>query len=131
MPYEIHVDRSRRLLRVSFTGLPDDVTLEAYERDIKRHITDFTSDGGSFDFLFDLRDTKVVEKQNLPQLQARNRWYVEHGLRRSASIVTSALLAMQTRRFAVDDRFKQFTSEEEAMAWLRSDEAGEQPLGRL
>ena len=119
MPYEIHIDRPHRLLRVSFSGLPDADTFEAYFRDVKRHISDLTGDGGWFDFLFDLRETQVLEQQSLPQLQARARWYVDHGLRRSAMIVTSALLRMQTQRVAVDDRFQHFTSEVEAMEWLQ------------
>ena len=98
-----------------------------YERELKRHILDLTSDAGSFDLLVDLRESQVISQQNTRQVQDRMRWYVDHGLRRSAMIFTSMLLQMQTRRLAPDERFNYFTSVEEAMTWLQDGGDGQRP----
>jgi hypothetical protein len=125
--YEIGVDRSLRLIRVRLAGLPAAVEVANYERELKQRVLDLTRDGREFKLLIDLRDSKVLAQQDTKQVQERMQWHVEHGLHKAALVITSMLLQMQTKRIAPDNRFNYFTSEEEAMAWLRSDEDPSRP----
>lgn len=120
--YEIGVDRSLRLIRVRLSGVPAADEVANYERDLKQRVLDLTRDGKEFNLLIDLRESKLLAQQDTKQVQERMQWHVEHGLRKAALVITSMLLQMQTRRIAPDNRFNYFTSEEEAMAWVRSHE---------
>lgn len=121
--YEISVDRKLRLVRVRIVGALSPDMAAAYERNLKLEIVNLCKIRPGFSLLIDLREASVASKDSVENLQNRKRWLIDHGLRKSAYIVKGMIHQMQIRRLAIDDRFNNFVSEEDAMAWLAVDSA--------
>ena len=118
--YEISVDRTLRLVHVRILGVMSPDIAATYERNLKWEIENLCRIRSGFSILVDLREAPVTSKNDTERIQNRMRWYISYDLRKAAYIVESTIHQLQVRRLAIDDRFNCFTSEEDAMAWLRS-----------
>ena len=116
--HEVVVESRSRLIRFSVSGMLDKAEFESFDSSLRNHVRELSPDGGSFDILADLRGRLVVPQPQSELISAQMKWLVGAGLRRSANILASSLLAMQMRRIANDERSAYFTSEADALRWL-------------
>ena len=116
--HRIKVDRQNRLIHFTITGFADAERSRAFDADLRACVRDLAGTGPSFDVLADLRDASILP-QALAELTGHQMsWVAQHGLRKAANILSSALYALQLKRIARDPRFEYFTTEEEARKWL-------------
>lgn len=116
--HHLVVDPHKRLVRFALIGFLDEAASEAFDADLRAAVRDLTASGPSFDILADLREHILMHQSEAGKSRERMKWLVDHGLRKSANIMTSALVKMQIERLASNPRFRYFATEEEALAWL-------------
>jgi hypothetical protein len=116
--HHITVVEGRRLVSFALSGFLDRTALESFELDLKRTVRELSAGGAHFDVLADLREMSVLAKTETDFSHRVMAWLGDNGLRKSASIVASTLIGLQTVRLADDERFRYFLSENDALAWL-------------
>ena len=113
--------------KLVFSGMINAVEMSRWTHDSK---TVLTSAPSAFCVLFDLRDLKPLAPDAQQQMHVGQRLLKEHGLVRSAVIVGSAVLAVQSRRNAQQsgvyewehyiDSSRTNNSDQIALSWLVS-----------
>jgi hypothetical protein len=78
--------------------------------------------GQHYDVLADftkMKGASPVMPRNIAEESAEmNRWSESHGLRKSATVLTSALFKLQLQRVSQNDKFAYFDNHGDANAWL-------------
>jgi hypothetical protein len=120
MNYQMTVDPTRNLISI---------LMLAYEVDTKKFFTELQqavlrakSGGHHYDVLVDFTQMKVASQvmpRNIADESAEmNKWSEAHGLRKSATVLTSALFKLQLQRVSVKGKYSYFDNHADANAWL-------------
>jgi hypothetical protein len=120
MNYQLAADSNRHLVSI---------LMYAYEVDTKKFFVELQqavlrakAGGQHFDVLVDFTEMKgitPVMPRNIADESAQmNRWIESHGMRKSATVLTSALFKMQLQRVSVTEQYAYFDNRAAAEAWL-------------
>jgi len=118
--YKLSVDPEKRLIRFELFGQADAEEIVRFQQDVRKRVLRLRASGPHFSVLADMRQTAVLPRSDTATVSEELRWWVENGLLKSAGLVASTLLKLQTERLAPHPAFRYFTSEQEALAWLAS-----------
>lgn len=120
-PYQIAIDRNRRLMTISFqTVFWDAGIAERFRADVTAAVDALRCEPGSHLVLVDLRNALLQDKAIFAKMQ---------GLIGGATAARIALVAatplarMQTKRLQLRDNIVMFAELEEAEAWLFAPDA--------
>ncbi|WP_313808894.1 hypothetical protein [Sphingobium sp.] len=118
--YEIMSQPGEGLVRVAFTGFPEEVGTDPLRRDLADHIRLAKAGGASFDLLLDLRRASILPQSQIGGATGILDELASQGLRRVAVLVGSMLMKLQVRRIMAASTAEIFGDEEEALIWLAS-----------
>lgn len=123
-PFAIHVDWSRRIIRMTIRGYWDQPTLAAFTRALEAEEGRLRPEAGEFAYLCDARALKIQSKDVgtlwTSFLTLRN----PRGLR-TAVVVSSALSRLQIERVAGTSNRRVFVELGEALDWLAAGDTGD------
>lgn len=115
--YEITFDVARKLLRLALIGHWNRDVIEQFDRDRTATLESLGWSTGSYDCLVDLRQ-QGVQSREVAERGGEISAVGSHLPRRTAVIASGMLAKLQVERVTGENE-RVFTSEEEAMAWLR------------
>lgn len=118
--YKITADSANHRVEVVFDGSYLDLDQPQLSRDLRAGVLEAKGRGAHFDMLCDFTRVAVMPQDRTPGARAEIEWCVANGLRKSANVVSSALAKMQLQRLSADDRFQNFATRAEALAWLEA-----------
>lgn len=115
--YEVKTNALKNRLYISVDGAMVKNEVELYKSTVKKNVQMLKP---GFTVAIDLRKTSVVDQETLLQMQEIKKIAVSAGLSKSAVVMDSAILKMQTSRSFKDvgPQDKPFTSLEEAEKFL-------------
>ena len=121
--FTIDTDVGRRLIKIVMRGFWDEATIAAYDKALRvagaQLMTDARCAVGDLIALVDARDLGAQSQNLLTEFKSRFD-PPERRPRRTATLVSSALLKRQVERISPDSQ-RVFGSEREAMEWLLAD----------
>jgi hypothetical protein len=120
MTYVMTVDRAKHRVEIEFHSYGGDT--DAFFADLKAAVVQAKGITTQFDIMTDFTKMQQISPV-MPRGVADtstdlNKWVVENGLRKSASIMGSALLKLQLQRVAETDKLAIFDNHDDAEAWL-------------
>lgn len=118
--HQMNVDKRTRLIHFTVTGFVDAEGSKAFDAELRAGVRQLRKTGPSFDVLADLRDGTILPRALTELTGGQMLWLVEHGLRKSANILSSSLYTLQLKRISPNQNFKYFTEEQEARDWLNA-----------
>jgi len=121
-PFEISVEIPRKLLRMTMRGFWDVQTFDAFATQFEKALQTLHRAGGCEGAIVDGREFAVQSRDILGrfgEIMQKNGPYLA---KRTASIIPSELNRMQAARVTESLTRRDFTTMEDAEAWLRSDQ---------
>ena len=101
-PFTITVHREERVLEVHYPERPTMEFYETYEIEVRAAIVALAQ-GGAWDCIVDQSALKALAPEFPPRIAMLNAWAREHGMRRTARLVSnSAIGELQTIRILRD-----------------------------
>jgi hypothetical protein len=120
MNYQMTVDYRRHLLTIEMFAY--EVDTAKFFVEMQAAVSQAKGGGQHFDVFVDFTQMKIaspVMPRNISEESAEmNRWAEAHGLRKSASVLTSALFKLQLQRVNVSGQYGYFDNHADAIAWL-------------
>ncbi|MEO9461964.1 MAG: hypothetical protein ABJ242_04435 [Marinomonas sp.] len=121
--YSIKRDTSKNRVIILFDGARD-YNVDVFFQEFMEAANFAKCARPHFDALVDHSRTNILPQERTKHSEAMALWCLENGLRRSANIVSSAVMRMQLKRVTDSNpHFAYFQSREDAEAWLDA-EAG-------
>ena len=124
--YEIHVDVERRLVRLTLVGFWTRQTYERYDHALEKLAAQASAAGRSryeYRVLVDVRRHGLQSKEVAAEIERGLTELADHGQRHAVLVSPSALHKAQARRITSRLVAGYFGDEEEALAWLLTDDA--------
>jgi hypothetical protein len=118
--YHISVDRTQRLIRCESIGYPATDEVIRFNEDLRAAVRELRASGLHFSMLADMRKAVVLAQSDTAVISGEVQWLIQNGMQKTAILVASTLQQMQMNRIAADPAFRCFTSEQEALDWLRN-----------
>ena len=120
--YRFAVHQRKKRIEVRVSGFADATHAAAFDAEMRRHVQAFTETGLLFDVFVDLREALTLPQHYAEAIGRQMEWVAQQGLRKAAHVMASAIYTLQLKRIAPDQRFRFFTDEQEASAWLDAEE---------
>lgn len=117
-PFTLSVDFAGRLIRYKFSSVWDLDTYQRYKQAALTEMRKFKATSTPFDMLGDLTEHPPQPQFLNHEREEMVRLTGDMGLRKCAIIVSSAISRLQLSRLT-SDSYAFFSSEADAMAWLR------------
>ncbi|HEY1124495.1 MAG TPA: hypothetical protein VGE65_02590 [Sphingobium sp.] len=121
--FEVSADVSRHLLSITMRGFWDAATFDAFAIDFERALQTLHRAGGCTYAIVDGREFAVQSREILGRFENIMRANGPYLAKRTASIVPGELNRMQAKRVTESLTRRDFTTMEDAEAWLFSDQA--------
>lgn len=116
--YWITTDRTKHRVMVTFKGHLQEGQ-ETFDTDLMGAALQVRAADGHFDMVSDFTDAPLLPQVQNEQAERMIAWCIDHGLRKSANVMGTALQRMQVKRLSSDDeRFAFFETCEDAARWL-------------
>ena len=115
--FQIEIDQIRKRVIIDFVGTYDN-DLTEFSQQMKMACMKARGGSGHFDMLSDFTQAPLMTQQTAHDSEAHVQWCKDHGLRKAANVVGSALSKLQLNRITADDKFRIFETRAEAEAWL-------------
>jgi hypothetical protein len=120
MNYQITVDYGRHLVAIQMYGYEADTV--KFFAEMQRAVLQAKSGGQHFDVLTDFTEmagaSPVMPRSIADESAEMNVWFEAQGLRKSATVLTSALFKMQLQRVTLKDQYAFFNNRIDADKWL-------------
>jgi hypothetical protein len=122
--YKLEVEPGRNLVRMAFFGYWNEAVADAFGAELGKALKSMAAAGaraGDYLYLADFRESAVQSQVMVERFQG---FAAGPGsmARRVAVVTASALQKKQTERMAPYDHFRSFSTVDEAMQWLLSDD---------
>jgi hypothetical protein len=128
MSFTITVHKALRVIEVVYPASPTAADVADYLYRVRVAILD---QEGPWRCLVDQRALKLMPTELVEHLAELNTYASQHGMERSARVVSGALATLQSHRIAREaelaQRVRTFTDREQALAWLREPEQVQHP----
>jgi hypothetical protein len=121
--FEVTTDISRRLLEITMRGFWDSATFDAFVAEFEKALHALHRAGGAEMAIVDGREFAVQSKEILGRFEETMRNNAPFLAKRTASIVPTELNRMQAKRVTESLTRLDFTTREDAEAWLFGDQA--------
>jgi hypothetical protein len=121
MPFEITVHPEERIIEIAYPARPTMREVEEYVAESERMIA---AQGPGWTTLADERQVRTMAPTVAARLAELNLKALQHGLRRSARLVSTAAslkITMVARSAAGNVPVRTFETREAALAWLREE----------
>jgi hypothetical protein len=122
MPFRIELHEPEGILEVIYPVTPTLQDVEDYARNVRARIDAMA--GRRWVCLVDQRDVGALSPEIVEVVADLNAYAEQHGMRRAARVVSSAVARLQSTRLVREamlrTEFRVFESRDEAMAWLRA-----------
>jgi hypothetical protein len=125
--FEVTTDISRRLLEITMRGFWDVATFDAFAVEFEKALQTLHRAGGAEMAIVDGREFAVQSKEILGRFEEIMRSNAPYLAERTASIVPTELNRMQAKRVTENLTRRDFTTREDAEAWLFANQG---PSGR-
>ena len=122
-PFEVSIDPQRKLLALTMRGFWDIATFEAFALEFSRALQTLHRQGGCELALVDGREFAVQSRELLERFTQVMRDNGPYLAKRTASIVPTELNRMQATRVTESLAKRDFSTREDAEAWLFGPEA--------
>ena len=119
--FDLDLDLDQGCLRLQMTGFWSETQFDAFGPAFESHINQLAERTGGFLVLVDLRGFPAQTEASQQRMQRNMHYALDRGMIKAARLVASATTALQVRRLAdaIDAAsFRDFTDEQEALAWL-------------
>lgn len=120
--YRFAVHQEKRRIEVRVSGFSDATQAAVFDAEMRGHVQSFTEKGSSFDLFVDLREALTLPQHYAEAIGRQMEWVAQRGLRKAAHVMASSIYTLQLKRIAPDQRFRFFTEEQKALAWLDAEE---------
>lgn len=117
--FEISSDVPGGLLRYKIMGFWDPNTQKRFEGKLLNEMKRFQRIGIQFDCIADLTETMPMGHGVQHEFQTVFNAAQKMGLRKTAAIVANTILKLQLLRLSGSDSYQCFTSEQDALNWLK------------
>jgi hypothetical protein len=122
MPFRIHWHEAEEILEVIYPAAPTQPEVDEYARAIRARID--ALGGRRWACLVDQREVGAMPPEIVEVVADLNAYAQQHGMRRAARVVSSAVARLQSTRLVREamlrTEFRVFESREEAMEWLEA-----------
>lgn len=120
--YRFLTDRGKKRIEVKVSGFSDATQAAVFDAEMRAHVLSFKKEGSPFDIFVDLREALTLPQHYAEAIGRQMEWVAQQGLRKAAHVMASAIYTLQLKRISPDQRFRFFTEEQEALAWLDAEE---------
>lgn len=123
--YLIELDPRRNHIRLTFSGHMDHATTDSFEQELAEAFARMPSEGGrpgEYLLLADIRTSTVQSRDITARMQGIIAHYSSLSRRKAMLVSVSPLEMMQAKRVAAVEGTAFFVREDDALAWLFSDQ---------
>jgi hypothetical protein len=118
--YQITADSERHRIVIEMYAYEADTA--KFFTEMQRAVSQAKHGNQHFDVLVDFTEmrgiTPVMPRNIADESAEMNAWIEAHGMRKSATVLTSALFKMQLQRVSVNGQYAYFDNRAAAQAWL-------------